>query len=106
MPGVPVVVGDDHLEASRRQQLLAMPTVRRGVERGPSPRRPWRVAIVIGEVTRRLRELIDALDRRVPRAAHAREPAIAQDAAALREQAVDRLARIREGADDRQQGGG
>jgi hypothetical protein len=46
------------------------------------------------ELARELHELIAALDRRVPRVAHAGEAAIAHDAAALREKAVKRLAEI------------
>jgi hypothetical protein len=49
------------------------------------------VAVTPDEVTRELHELIDALDRRVPRVEQAGEAAIAQDAAALREKAVQRL---------------
>ena len=41
-----------------------------------------------------LRELIRALDRRVPRLERTGEARIARDAAALRERAVDRLARL------------
>ena len=47
----------------------------------------------LGDVAR-LRELIAALDRRAPRTGAVTEPAIARDAAALRERAVDRLAEI------------
>jgi hypothetical protein len=42
-------------------------------------------------LARELRELIAALDRRVPRVEQAGEGAIARDAAALREKAVQRL---------------
>jgi hypothetical protein len=52
------------------------------------------MAVTLSEVARRLRELIAALDRRVPRAEHAAEVAIARDAAALRETAVNRLAEV------------
>ena len=41
-----------------------------------------------------LRELIAALDRRVPRIERAGEAAIARDAAALREKALTRLAAL------------
>jgi len=47
------------------------------------------------ELARALRELIAALDRRVPRVAHAGEAAIVRDAQALRERAVKRLAEIK-----------
>lgn len=41
-----------------------------------------------------LRELVAALDRRVPRLERAGELDIARDAATLRDEAVDRLARL------------
>jgi hypothetical protein len=46
------------------------------------------------DVARELEELIEALDRRVPRVEHAGEAAIARDAAALRAKAVARLAEL------------
>jgi hypothetical protein len=46
------------------------------------------------ELARALRELIAALDRRVPRVAYVGEAAIAHDAQLLRERAVRRLAEI------------
>jgi len=53
------------------------------------------VAILsLSDLARRLRELITALDRRRPRVGDKGEPAIARDAAALREKAVNRLAEI------------
>lgn len=52
------------------------------------------MAMTLGDVPRRLRELIAALDRRAPRAGAVAEPAIARDAAALRKRAVHRLAEI------------
>jgi hypothetical protein len=50
------------------------------------------VAIGLADVARRLREVIVALDRRVPRPDDAAESAIARDAASLRARAVTRLA--------------
>jgi hypothetical protein len=44
------------------------------------------------QLVRELRELIAALDRRVPRVEKAGEPFIAREAAALRAKAVKRLA--------------
>jgi hypothetical protein len=41
-----------------------------------------------------LRELLQAIDRRLPRVTHADEPVIAREAAALREHAVVLLARL------------
>jgi hypothetical protein len=52
------------------------------------------MAMNAGELARELEELIAALDRRVPRVERAGEAAIARDAAALREKAVQRLARL------------
>ena len=46
------------------------------------------------DLTRKLQELIAALDRRLPRAAGAGEAAIAGDSAALRARAVRRLAQL------------
>lgn len=46
----------------------------------------------LGDLIRRLRDLILALDGRAPRTGHASEPAIARDAAVLRQKAVQRLA--------------
>ncbi len=42
----------------------------------------------------RLRELIAALDRRAPRSEHPDEPHIARDAAALKDQALVRIAEL------------
>jgi hypothetical protein len=47
-----------------------------------------------GELTRDLKELVAALDRRVRRVERAGEAAIARDAAALRAKAVARLAEL------------
>jgi hypothetical protein len=52
------------------------------------------VAVTADQIVRELRELIAALDRRVPRAARAGEASIARDAAALRAQAVTRLTEL------------
>ena len=49
------------------------------------------MAVGPDELARELHELIEALDRRVPRVEQAGEAAIARDAAALREKAVQRL---------------
>ena len=57
-----------------------------------------RVAPVMAKASRSviddLRELVAALDRRVPRLEREGEPAIARDASALREAAVKRLAEL------------
>ena len=52
------------------------------------------MAMNAGELARELEELIEALDRRLPRVEQAGEIAIARDAAALRAKAFDRLAEI------------
>lgn len=52
------------------------------------------MAMNAGELARELEELIAALDRRVPRVERAGEAAIARDAAALRQKAVQRLAQL------------
>ncbi len=52
------------------------------------------MAVTTAELARELEELIAALDRRVPRVEEAGEAAIAQDAAALRAKAMDRLAEL------------
>jgi hypothetical protein len=46
-------------------------------------------------LVRELEELVEALDRRVPRVEQAGEASIARDAAALRASAVKRLAELR-----------
>lgn len=56
------------------------------------------MAMNLGNVARRLRELIAALDRRVPHLERAGEASIAQDAARLRTQAVQRLGEIDDSA--------
>lgn len=50
-------------------------------------------------IRRELRELIDALDRRVPMVERPAEASIARDAAALREQALQRLAELEADSD-------
>ncbi|HEX2456829.1 MAG TPA: hypothetical protein VHI99_24235 [Vicinamibacterales bacterium] len=54
------------------------------------------MAVTNSELARELRELIAALDRRVPRVEQAGEAAIARDAATLREKAMKRLAELAE----------
>jgi hypothetical protein len=57
------------------------------------------VAVRLGDVARRLRELIAALDRRVPHLERAGEASIAEDAAGLRARAVKRLDEIKDRSD-------
>jgi hypothetical protein len=52
------------------------------------------MAITTSDLTRALEELIEALDRRVAQIERAGEATIARDAAALRAQAVRRLAEL------------
>jgi hypothetical protein len=51
-------------------------------------------AVRVQAVIARLRELIDALDRRTPRPERSSESQIASESAALRDQALDRIARL------------
>ena len=62
------------------------------------------MAVTPNDLTRELRELIAALDRRVPRVEQAGEAAIARDAAALREKAVRRLRALNGQSPDRRSG--
>jgi len=88
--------GDDHDE-SRSRRLLAMHEVRRRVERVAVADRSVRsapetmTAITRGELIQELRELIAALDRRVPHVERAGEVSIARDAAALKARALKRI---------------
>ncbi len=52
------------------------------------------MAVTRSDLARELRELIAALDRRVPRVERAGEAAIAREAAALRAKAVQRLTEL------------
>jgi len=95
MPGMPIHFGHDERETSRRQQLLAMRALRGDVERCSTHGRAAEArGVAMTEVASRLRELITALDRRAPRSRDTGETVIAQDSAALREEAVNRLADI------------
>jgi hypothetical protein len=71
--------------------------LRRNLERLPTEFQAQRgepVEVTRAEIVRELRELIAALDRRVSRVEQAGEAAIARDAAALREKAIQRLAEL------------
>ena len=52
------------------------------------------MAVTGADLALKLRELIAALDRRLPRLEQAGEASIASDAAALRDRAVKRLAEL------------
>jgi hypothetical protein len=53
-------------------------------------------------VVRALRELVDALDRRVPHVERLGEARIARDAAALRNEAVNRIQELSAGSSERE----
>ncbi len=94
MPDVPIVVHHDDGEDAGCEQLLALHRMRRDLERLAPRRRPdggIDVALSRLDLVRELTELIEALDRRLPNVEQAGEIAIARDAAALRQRAVERL---------------
>ena len=94
---MPVVVDHHDDEEPRRRELLALSQLRRDLERRAPADEPLRspvVEVTPEEVVRELRELIEALDRRVPRVEQVGEDAIARDAATLRATAVNRLAEL------------
>ena len=92
------VCGDRHQrEDSGRRQLLAMHELRGSVEQRPiAAGSLWRAAVALTrtELIRELQELIEALDRRVPRMERSGETEIARDAAALKVRALKRLAEL------------
>jgi hypothetical protein len=95
--GLPVARHHDHRASSRREHVLAVWLVRRGLERcatGSGIEGRPHMAVSVCELTRDLEELIAALDRRVRRVEQAGEADIARDAAALRAKAVTRLAEL------------
>jgi hypothetical protein len=89
------VHGDDHegRDASRRQ-LLALHGMRRYLEcvsSGGAPVRETPMEMTSTRVVRQLRELITALDRRVPQVLRAGEASISRDAATLRTRALKHI---------------
>lgn len=89
-------------QESRREQLLALFSLRRGVESGSSHKRastamgtmmPRTTAAESSraQTLRELRELIAALDRRVPQVERVGEVAIARAAAVLKSEALKRI---------------
>ena len=97
MSCVPIVVDHYDRQDARREFVLALWQLRRGVERRPTSNGTlWGegVAVTDAELTVALRELIAALDRRVPHVENAGEVAIARDARELREKALKRLAEL------------
>ena len=97
MPVVSVVGDFDDFEESRRERVLALRGLWRGLE-CVAPIVVWGqgtgMALSRSELKRDLRELIAALDRRLPAVERAGEIAIAREAAALRASAVARLAQL------------
>jgi hypothetical protein len=97
VPGLSVARHLDHRTAARRDHVLAVWLVRRGLERvaagdriaGGPP-----MAVSTRAITRDLEELIAAIDRRLPQVEQAGEADIARDAAALRAKALARLAEL------------
>jgi hypothetical protein len=101
MPSVPVVSYYDDRQEPRRECVLALWNVRRGLERHPSSGRALARTMVTAteaELTRALLELIAALARRVPCVGRVGEASIARDAEALQKKARKRLAELPEGA--------
>jgi len=87
----------DHHAQPRRECVLAVWRLRRDLERfsaGDGAQSGSNMAVTAHDVTRELEELVEALDRRVPRVEHAGEAEIARDAAALRAKALDRLTEL------------
>jgi hypothetical protein len=94
------IVGNRHQnEGTRRRYLLALHELRRGLERHATPAGTTARDVLMTPTTRtqlvrQLRELIAALDRRVPHVERAGEAAIARDAALLKAKALKRIAEI------------
>lgn len=84
----------DHCREAVRRQLLAVHRLWRRMEHISGPNQSiWRstMALTSTELLRELRELVAALDRRVPQVQRAGEADIARDAAALRRRAMGRI---------------
>lgn len=94
---MPVDIHRHHDSESRFQLVLAMHEVRGRMERVAVPDGSIRNAsktmttITRSDLVRELRELIAALDRRVPQVERAGEVSIARDAAALKARALKRI---------------
>src|SRR4029453_2167298 len=95
---MPIVLDRHENAESRRRQLLALHEMRRSLERyaaaGGSTPGGVRMAVARTQLVRELRELIAALDRRVPHVERAGEAAIAHDAAMLKAKALKRIAEL------------
>jgi hypothetical protein len=98
---LPLDGADHHCQEARREQLLALRALRRSLESRASTDRPTTVDAMNdaglserpdrAQTIRALRELIAALDRRVPQVNRSGEVAIAESAALLRAQALKRI---------------
>jgi hypothetical protein len=98
---MPIVIDRHDGEEAGCRQLLALHGLRRSLERlaaSDATARGARMALTITRLVRELRELIAALDRRVPQVERAAEASIARDAAALKVEALRRIAEL-EGRD-------
>jgi hypothetical protein len=94
---VSIHVDRDERENPRRFELLALRELRQSLERieaADVAERGAPVALNRTQVIHELRELIDALDRRVPHVERAGEASIARDAAALKAAALKRIAEL------------
>ena len=97
MSHVPLGIDSDCREDSRRRQLLALPKMRRDLERlavAIDPLRRESMAVTRAAAIRHLQELIAALDRRVPHVERVGEAEIAREAAALKASALKRIAEL------------
>ena len=99
MPLLRVAARRDDQQDAVDFYVLALRRVRRDLESGTGERRiDWPGAPMVtsapaaSELIVELRQLIDALDRRVPRLERSGEADIARDAAALRAEALARIA--------------
>lgn len=97
MSRVPIDNNRDDGQEPGCRKLLAMHEVRRSLQRVAVADRPvWCTAMALkrSQVVRALEELVVAIDRRVPQVQRVGEAKIACDAAALRAQALKRLAEV------------
>jgi hypothetical protein len=94
VPVLSIVIDRDDGEEGGRRQLLALHEMRGDLECDALRDRLVRwpaMAVTPAQAIRELRELIAALDRRVPQVERAGEAAVARDAAALKSLALIRI---------------
>jgi len=97
VPVLPLGAGDHHEQGGRLRFVLAVRWLRTDLEpltAGAATPRLVAVTAQSGTLAEDLRELIAALDRRVPHLERKGELAIARDAAELKAAAIKRLAEI------------